>query len=73
MMVFAHWQHPNEVQTNKADRPANSHERWAGALMEVRSLVVTDRQRTDDGKTADRQQTAAYSRLFATKKEKIYF
>ena len=33
---------------NKADRPANSRERWAGALMEVRSLfssfslVVTD-------------------------------
>ena len=23
---------------NKADRPANSRERWAGALMEVRSL-----------------------------------
>ena len=25
-------------QSNKADRPANSRERWAGALMEVRSL-----------------------------------
>ena len=23
---------------NKADRPANSRKRWAGALMEVRSL-----------------------------------
>ena len=23
---------------NKADRPANSRERWTGALMEVRSL-----------------------------------
>ena len=47
---------------NKADRPANSSERWAGALMEVRSLFglnsaikkrVTDRW-TDgptDGRT----------------------
>ena len=25
---------------NKADRPANSRERWAGALMEVRSLFL---------------------------------
>ena len=33
-----------EKEGNKADRPANSRERWAGALMEVRSLflVVTD-------------------------------
>ena len=26
------------LKKNKADRPANSRERWAGALMEVRSL-----------------------------------
>ena len=33
-----------DLLLNKADRPANSRERWAGALMEVRSLflVVTD-------------------------------
>ena len=37
-----------EKRYNKADRPANSREQWAGALMEVRSLflVVTD-GRTD--------------------------
>ena len=36
---------------NKADRPANSRERWAGPLMEVRSLflVVTDGR--TDGRT----------------------
>ena len=40
--------------TNKADRPANSRERWAGALMEVRSpfLIVCDGH--TDGHT-DRQ------------------
>ena len=34
--------------------PANSRERWAGALMEVRSLflvVTADRRRTDGGQT----------------------
>ena len=42
---------------NKADRPANSRERWAGALMEVRSLfgwnsaVKKTRYRRTDGRT----------------------
>ena len=27
-----------EASSNKGDRPANSRERWAGALMEARSL-----------------------------------
>jgi len=41
---------------NKADRPANSRERWAGALMEVRSLfglnsAVRKKRATDHGRT----------------------
>ena len=52
---------------NKADRPANSRERWAGAVMEVRSLflIVCD-GRTDirtDGRTDEAGYRVACLRL----------
>ena len=52
-------------QKNKADRPANSRERWAGALMEVRSLflLVVTYGRTygrTDGHTDGRTDIAVY-------------
>ena len=36
MLQVSGWK--QNPQNNKADRPANSRERWARALMEVRSL-----------------------------------
>ena len=35
-----------DARENKADRPANSRKRWAGALMEVRSLFFSCHGRT---------------------------
>ena len=37
---------------NKADRPANSRERWAGALMEVRSLLSLNSASCDGWRSA---------------------
>ena len=44
------------IYINKADRPANSRERWAGVLMEVRSLfglnsVIKKNALPTDGRT----------------------
>ena len=60
------------MNKNKAERPANSRERWAGALREVRSLfglnsaIKKMHYRPTDRRTDG--QTLIYSRLFASKK-----
>ena len=51
------------LERNKADRPANSRKRWAGALMEVRSLFFSWDGRTHGGQTVPRQTDGQTKRL----------
>ena len=44
-------------EDNKADRPANSRERWAGALMEVRSLFGLNSASCDGDRRSANGQT----------------